>query len=299
MSIAGSKREVKDFSKQVGIFEGEVVCINPSVEEFKETLGIELKEDSKAAEYLGESKEGNVYLRLNVWLKNVKTDEIFQSPVSFFLEDKKRENKEGGKLQYVNSVGSTSWADDPNNLPDWFVGDAEKKLPIRKYRVANVGEEELYEFLRTWLGQLNLRDADTDLSIDWKKLMKGNVKELREQIGGEYCNTVGYLGTVVTREKDGEVKEYQGIYNKAFLPAYAIKNFRLVDYSDKDQIAKISAKKAKDQKPHEKFVLKVTGGTSGEHGCKDFYVLKDLIEYDPSMNIVASDKVIDATSSEY
>lgn len=286
--IEGKKREVTNFSKQVGIFEAEVVCINPTAEEFKEVLGMELKEDSKAAEYLGESNEGNTYLRINVWFKNVKTQEIFPSPVSFFLENKVRENKEGTKTQYINSVGSTSWADDPNNLPDWFVK--------RDYRKAYVGEEELYEFLRTWLGKLDYREADTVLSIDWKKLMKGNVKDLKDQINGEFCNNVGPLATIVTKEKeDGEVREYQSIYNKAFLPAYAIKYFRLVDYSDKDVIAKIAAKKPKDQKPHEKFVLKVTS----EYGCRDFYILKDLQEYDASMNIVASDTTIKEDDPSY
>jgi hypothetical protein len=144
-----------------------------------------LKEDSKAAEYLGESKEGNTYLRLNFWLKNVKNGEIFQAPVSFFLEDKQRENKDETKLQYINAIGSCSWADDPNNLPEWFTA--------RESRVANVGEEELYTFLRTWLGKLDYRDAETILQIEWKKLMKGNVKDIKDQIGGEFCANVGVL----------------------------------------------------------------------------------------------------------
>jgi hypothetical protein len=292
MAIEGKIREQKDFTKQVGIFEAEVICINPTAEEYKEILGIELKEDSKSAEYLGESKENNTYLRLNFWLKNMKTQEIFQSPISFFLEDKQRKNKEDTKLQYINAVGGTTWADDPNNLPEWFVGKDHDK----EYRVAYVGEEELYDFLRTWLGKLDYRDKGAILRIEWKKLMKGNVKELQDQIGGEYACNVGVLATVVTREnKEGEIKEYQGIYNKAFLPPYAIKNFRLVDYSDKDVIAKISAKKPKDQKPYEKFVLKVVG----EYGCKDFYILKDLQEYDPSMNIVSTEKVIGTDDPSY
>ena len=290
--IEGKKREVKDFVKSVGIFEAEVVIINPTTEQFKEVLDIELKEDSKATEYIGESKDGNVYLRLNVWLRNVKNGEIFQSPVSFFLEDKERDNKEGTKKQYINTVGVCTWADDENNLPDWF--------KEREYRVANVGEEELYNFLKTWLGKLDYRDAETILQIEWKKLMKNNVKDLSDQIGGEYACNIGVLATVVSREKENddgimETREYQGIYNKAFLPAYAIKHFRLVDYSNKDVIARISAKKPRDQKAHEKFVLSVIN----DYGCKDAYVLKDLIEYDAESFITGTDKVIDEKSAEY
>jgi len=287
--ISGNKREFKDFTKMCGLLEAEVVCVNPTAEEFKEILNRNLPEDSKAAEYLGESKEGNNYLRLNFWLKNIKTGEIFNSPVSFFLEDKKRENKEGTKYQYINTIGSTTWSDSVNNLPEWFANG-------REYRIAHLGEEELYEFLRTWLGKLDYRSEDTVLSLDWKKLMKGNVKDIREQIGGEYCTNVGALATVVSRENaEGETKQYQAIYNKAFLPAYAIKYFRLNDYSNPDTIAKIGAKKAKDQKPHEKFALRV----NSEFGCKDAFVLKDLQEYNPDDFITASDKVIDSASPEY
>ena len=290
--ISGKQREVKDFTKMVGLAEMEVICINPNAEEYKEILNIDLKEDSKSAEYIGESKDGNTYLRLNFWLKNVKNQEIFQAPVSFYLEDKQRENKEGTKLQYINSIGATTWADDPNNLPDWFTG---KDHP-RDYRVAYTGEEELYDFLKTWLGKLDYRDAETILQLDWKKLMKGNVKDLRDQIGGEYSCNAGVLAEIVTKEnKEGEIKEYQSIFNKAFLPPYAIKNFRLVDYSNPDVIAKISAKKSKDQKPHEKFVLKVVG----DYGSKNFYVLKDLMEYTSDMNITASDKTISEAGSDY
>ena len=286
--IEGKVREVKDFTKFVGLAEMEIICVNPSMEEFKEILNIDLKEDSKAAEYLGESKDGNTYLRLNFWLKNVKDGSIFQSPVSFFLENKQRSNKDETKMQYINNVGATTWADDPNNLPEWFVG--------RDYRVAYVGEEEMYDFLRTWLGKLDYRQAETILQIEWKKLMKGNVKDIKDQIGGEFACNVGVLATVVTREnKEGEVKEYQGIYNKAFLPPYAIKNFRLVDYSNPDVIAKISAKKPKDQKPHEKFVLKVTG----QYGCADAYKLQDLMEYNPADFITGTDKVIDSSDPTY
>lgn len=287
--IEGKTKEVKDYQKMCGIFEAEIVIVNPSIEEFKEVLNKEMNEDSKFAEYLGESKDGNNYVRINFWFRNTKTQEIFSQPVSFYLENKNRENKDGDKLQYINTVGMTTWADDPNNLPEWFTKGKE-------YRVAHVGEEEFYDFLHTWLGKLDYRDENTTLQIDWKKLMKGNVKELRDQIGGEYCCNVGMLATIVTKENsDGEIREYQGIYNKAFLPAYAIKHFRLVDYSDKSVIAKIAAKKPRDQKAHEKFVLKVTG----EYGCRDAYVLKDLQEYNPADFITSKNEVIDKTDSSY
>ena len=114
--IQGDQREqkqVQEFAKKVGLFEAEVVAINPTTEEYKEVLDIELPAESKSTEYLGKSRDGNTYLRVDVWLKDVKSGDKFKT--TFFLEDKERENKDGSKKQYINNVGRCSWADDPNN----------------------------------------------------------------------------------------------------------------------------------------------------------------------------------------
>lgn len=278
--IQGKKREVKDFGKRVGLFVGNVVAVNPNEEEYKEILGMTLQDGSKATEYLGESKDGNTTLRVNFWVEETKSKTKY--PVTFFLENKTKENKEKTKKQYINAVGSCSWASDPNDLPTWF--------KARDYREAFVGEEELYNFMRTWLGTLDFRDAETTFQMEWKKFMKGNVSEIKAQIGGEFCTPFVSLATVksVTKEGTDEVKEFQGVFNKAFLPEYSLKNFRLVDYSKPEIQAQLRAKKSADLKPHERFVVTVTG----EYGCKDFYVLKDLKDYDPADNVVASNVAI-------
>lgn len=279
------QKEQKDFAKKVGLFTGEVIAINPTVEQYKDVLEIELPEGSKATEYLGVNKDGNNYLRLDVWLKEEKNGDKLK--VTFFLEDKERDNKDGSKNQYIDTIGRCTWATDENQFPDWF-----KK---REYRKAHVGEEELYNFLRTWLGQLDYSKEDSALALDWKKLMKGNVSELKSQVNGAYCTPVVSLATVVMREKEGEMKEYQGVYNKAFLPTYTLKNFRVVNYSDASVLSTLRSKKSKDLKPHERFVLSVTG----EYGCKDFYILKDIKEYNSDDNLVASDAVISSDGGDY
>jgi len=287
-NIGGKKKEVTNYEspvKKVGLFEANVVAINPDIEEYKDILGIELKEDSKAVEYLGKSQDGNTTLRVDVWLEEVKNKDKFK--VSFFLEDKERENKDQTKKQYINNIGSCTWADDPNNIPDWFAS--------REHRVAFVGEEDLYNFLRTWLGNLDYRDAETTLQLEWKKLMKNNLRDIKDQINGEYCTNVVALATIKTVIKEDETKEYQGVYNRAFLPAYAIKQFRLVDFNNATVVNGLRSKKPKDLKPHERFVLSV----NGEYGCKDYYILKDIKEYNPEDNLVASDKVISDDGADF
>jgi hypothetical protein len=288
MAIEGSVKKGQEeqvFSKKIGLFEAKVIAVNPTAEEYADVLGIELKEGSKATEYLGTSNDGNTTLRLDFWLKEVKSGEKFK--VNFFLEHKEKTNKDQTKKQYINNIGITSWADDENNLPDWFKG--------RDYRVAKVGEEEMYGFLRTWLGNLNYRSENVVLDIDWKPLMRGNVREIKSQIDGEYATNIVALATIKTVEKDGEVKEYQNVYNKGFLPAYTLKNFRLVDYSKPEVLNGLRLKKSKELKPHERFVITVTG----EYGCRDFYSLKDLRDYNSDENLVASDSVITNDGSDY
>lgn len=287
--IQGDKRERQqqqpEVSKKVGLFEARVIAINPTAEEFKDVLDIDLPEDSKVTEYLGTSRDGNTFLRIDIWLEEAKKKDKFK--VTFFLEDKERENKDGSKKQYINNIGKCAWADDPNNLSEWFAK--------RDYRVAFVGEEELYEFLRTWLGDLDYTKESTVLQLEWKKLMKGNLKDLKEQVNGAYCVNVAALATITVKQKDGENKEYQSIYNKAFLPAYYLKNFRLINYNDPTVQSALRAKKSKDLKPHERFVVNVTG----EYGCKDYYILRDIQEYNPDDNLVASDKVLTSDGDDY
>ena len=287
-NIGGKKKEQgqqTEYAKKVGLFEANVIAINPTMEEYKDVLNMELKEDSKVIEYLGKSQDGNTTLRVDFWLEEVKNKDKFK--VTFFLENKERTNKDETKKQYINNIGTCSWADDANNLPSWFAG--------REYRVAFTGEEDLYNFVKTWLGNLDYRDAETTLQLDWKTLMKGNLKDLKSQIGGEYCTTVVALATIKTVVKDDAAKEYQSVYNKGFLASYNLKQFRLVDYNSPSVLSNVRSKKSKDLKPHERFVLNVTG----EYGCKDFYIFKDLKEYNSEDNLVASDAVISDDDASY
>lgn len=288
-NIGGKKKEQaqeqREYAKKVGLFEANVIAINPTMEEYKDILGMELKEDSKAVEYLGTSQDGNTTLRVDFWLEEIKNKDKFK--VTFFLENKERTNKDQTKKQYINNIGTCSWAEDANNLPAWFAG--------RDYRVAFTGEEDLYTFVKTWLGNLDYRDAETTLQLEWKTLMKGNLKDLKSQINGEYCTTVIALATIKSVVKENDSKEYQSVYNKAFLASYNLKQFRLVDYNNPSILNTVRSKKSKDLKPHERFVLNVTG----EYGCKDFYILKDMKDYNADDNLVASDAIISDDDASY
>lgn len=282
--IQGKVREqIEERVKYVGLVECNVVCINPTLHEWTEVLGFQEKEDQEEFEYTGTSKDGNPYTRIDVWMKKEGSESLFKAV--FFLEDKVRVNKDGDKTQFINNIGNCSWAENEESLPSWF--------SQRPYREAFNGEEDLYNFLRTWLGKLDYRDNDTELDLEWKVLMRGDVSDLKEQIGGEYATTFLALATIVSKTKEDEegneeIVQYQGIYNRQFLPQYCLKHFRVKNYSDDNIIASIQAKELKDLKLHEKFVYNVTG----EYGCKDFFKLKPAEEYNPSENLASSDEAI-------
>ena len=223
MAVGGNVRETQattEFKKKVGYFEAEVIAINPTIEEYKDLLGIELKEDSKATEYLGVSQDGTSKVRVDVWLQDVKGGDKFK--LVFFLDDSKKQNKDKTKKQYINNIGITSWADDEKNLPTWFAK--------RDYRVAYVGEAELMEFFRNWLSGIDFSADSAELILEWRKAIAGNFKEWKDEIGGKYTRTVGVLATVKTVEKEEGPVSYQSVY-----------------------------KPSKELKPYERFVLNVVG----------------------------------------
>lgn len=257
MAIQGKEKEVKNFSKHVGMFNAHVVALNPTKEELGKVLGTELEKD---LEYTSENADtGAKKVSISFWLREAKTNQHFN--VRFNLEDTVVESKTG-KTQFINSIGTTSYANDKSSLPDWFT---EKN---REVRVAKRGEELLYKFLRNWLSNLNYEDESTELTVDWKKLISGKTNELRDAITKYEDQQICALATVRTAE-DG--KEYQGVYSYEFLPGFALDYF--------------TGKKTKMYKSVDKFIEKVT---DAEYGCKDYYVLKPLSEYDPTKNVVGS-----------
>lgn len=291
MAIGGSQRqeqsfESKQITRRVGLFEARVVAINPTMEDFKELLDMDVKEDSKQLTYLDQD---NKKLRIDVWFEEVNKREN-KYKTTFFIEEKPVVKRDGTKSQYINALGQCTWADSPENLQPWFTK--------HDYRQAYSGEEDLYNFLRTWLGRLDLRADDAALQLNWKNLMKGNTNELRSQVNGEYDTTILALATVITKEKEGETKQYQGVYHKGFLPAYMAKQFRLNNYDDPrkvDELRQRMKTDAKNMKPYEKFVVQL----NGEYGCKDFFLLKDIRDYNPDDNLVASNAVIAEDDSEF
>src|SRR5262245_46830082 len=109
MAVKGKQRETKEFVKElfVGFTAVKVVAINPNLGELNELLSREASPDQKEPVYKGNDDEGNDRLRLAFWLQDIKTGKLFVH--SFNLTNKERKNKDGDKVQLVNSTCSTTW----------------------------------------------------------------------------------------------------------------------------------------------------------------------------------------------
>lgn len=259
MALKGKEKEVKNYKKYVGLFNAEVVSVNPSKDELQELLGTTIE---KEIEYTGSNNDtGAKKVTLSFWVKEVSEGHLFN--LRFYLEDIISESKTG-KTQFINNIGNSSYAEDISSLPSFFTESGREIRPAKK------GEENLYKFLRNWLSNLNYNDPETELSLDWKKLINGRVTELRDAISEFKNQAVCLLATVRTSD-DG--KEYQGVYSYEFLPEYALNCF--------------VNKNSKKYKNVLSFIEKVTGAGTN-YGCKDYYELSLLHEYDPTKNVVNS-----------
>ena len=256
MAINGTPKETKTYKKYVGLFTANVVSVNPTKNELEKLLGTTIDKDP---EYTGTSNDGNKRITLSFWLKEAKQGILFN--VRFNLEDTVMVSSTG-KTQFINPIGQTSYAEDKSQIPDFLTENGRTVRPAKK------GEELLCsKFLRNWLNNLPYDDPNTEITIDdWKSLFNGNTKELKSAIESFKSQTIGALATIRISDTDG--KEYQSVYSYEFLPSYAV-----------DALFA----NGKAYKVYDKFVEKVN---HEKYGCKDYFELGPLQEYDPAKNVV-------------
>lgn len=270
------------FPKYMGYFEGEVVGINPTPEEYFDIYQREAGENT--CNYLSTDTDGTARCTVRVHIRDVKTKKIFQ--MTFWLKDRKQLTQDGTKKYFINNVGMTCCATSEDTIKDWFLKDG------RDYRQAYDGEMEFVDFLKTWLGNLDFFKPEAVLQLDWKKVISGNLKEWKELIGHEWTITVGVLATVKIKDTAEGTKSEQEFFKKRFYPGYYTKTMRMIDLTNPAVLRGIKDK-AKP-KPWERFVNEIVG----EYGCKDIYVLQDLVEYDPAKS-PENGKVISTDGADF
>jgi hypothetical protein len=158
---------------------------------------------------------------------------------------------------------------DAQLLPAWFTHFTDrtgKETGAKQWRHALLGEEELVNLVRVWLGRIPWNDAKTSVLIDTEKLFNEDYSELRKEINGSFDKSFVILTGVRTDENDSS-KQYQQVYSKSFLSgdymAYIENGLKFpTDYN---------------RRTWQKFEQEVTGA----YGFQAYYELSPLKEYDP------------------
>lgn len=301
--IKGKQREDKGFSPQVGIFEAEVLAINPTLDELNTIYGGNSGRDEEP-EYtknkevkIGEGEDEETIYVDSLMVKVIGKDKRTKTLVNaqFYLEDRERKNKDGSKKQYINTRGTTTWAESEDDLPTWFTKDVD-------YRVAKVGEDELYDFVNKW-SSFDFKDPEFSIDLEFDKLITGDVSELKALVEQNKGRTFSGLQTIRTKTVDGEEKTFPTVYTKRFMPGYSAKVFATKKFTPEViEALRDQAQRRKDDKtvprlkPHEQFVVDVT---DEEYGIKDFFKLTLLSDYDPSENMIESDAVHSEDGSDF
>lgn len=266
MAVKGNQRVAADYSKKVGFDEMTIVAINPTKEKLEEMLNIpDMKEPVYTGTYTdpGDMKD-YAKTTVSIWLQGKVSQALFN--VRFSLINKNRTNKSGDNFQYINEVGSTTWAKDENALKD----EKYKWFNNRKFWPAIMGEEKLFDFLQKWTN-IDTRDLGNEITLERGKLFKGNFGELEDLLRSEYAaNTVCGCATVrVVPNTDTNAtlpyKEYQGVYDE-FLPGSYIRYFQ-------DGV-----------KSRPDYVKKYLDNLTGEYGSKDYYIVAPIRDYNSDEN---------------
>jgi hypothetical protein len=219
--------------KYVGVAPVYVVGVNPNKAELEKLYNTQIENEP---EYLsevevGEDKHKVKNVRIDFIIKTVpeKCNGIdFITKLALFVRNEYRFNKDKSKVQIIDKYGRTAWVTveqaKAHEIPVYKNGPANID---KDYRPAFVGEEELTNFIKTYLNipnvmkyvnntwVMNDNPEDSEARLESiAEYFKGNFKELRDVIALQPNNKVKLLFGVRNTD-DG--KQYQAVYNQMFL----------------------------------------------------------------------------------
>ena len=256
-------KEGNNIVKYVGVAPVFVLSVNPNKEELEKLYNTQLENNP---EYISEVEVGedkhkvdNVRLDFIVKTDADKCDGIeFTTKVPFFIRKEYRFNRDKTKVQIIDKYGRTAWVTveqaKAHEIPVYKNGPANID---KDYRPCYVGEEELTNFIKTYLNIPNVMkyanntwvmvDNPEDCEARLENIaeyFKGNFKELRDVIALQPNNKVKVLFGVKTTDDN---KQYQAVYTQMFL------RNNVTDYSklDKD----LQERKANGAYPTTEFTI--------------------------------------------
>lgn len=253
-------KEAQEFKRYIGVTPVFVKAVNPNKNEHEALFNTTLDE---APNYLGKvsDSDGNEFAnaRISVVLQP-DTEKIgFEMPfvtMAMFLQNRPRVGATSGKIQVIDKYGRTAWATPEDvqnkNIPVYSNGPADID---KDYRPAYVGEEELMEFVKTYLCIPSVTTWDNNLKKmvpntkvkpeececrfdNLDKVFKGDFSEIKDALGFQPTNKVKVLLGVRTDAESG--KMYQAVYTKKFL-RNSSNNFNALDKEIQEMVNNAAA----------------------------------------------------------
>lgn len=219
-----AEENVLEFKRYIGHASVKIIALNPNKAWIKEHTGRELQEEPV---YTGVNEQGKKTLRLEFY---TQTDPEYTGgidliqPITFFLSEAPQITRDNLKVRIIDNYGETAWV----TKEEYQAGNTPATSRVQgKYKVCHQDEDKLMTFLKQWL---NVSDstrwdnekrvwkpvdniADTECSINFDKLVKGDVSELQQYV--KEC--ADYRVKVCFGIRTVENKHYMTICNQVFL----------------------------------------------------------------------------------
>ena len=246
ISKGNASKEAQSFKRYIGVCPVFVKAVNPNKEEHEKLFNTTLEE---APVYVQdkEDNEGNTYknVRISVVLQpDVKTIGFDMPLVTMpiFVSNQKVHGAKSGKYKVVDKYGRFTWATESEiqskttpTYTDKQTGETKKfDIDMTSARISYVGEEELTDFIRTFLciptvsvwndaertnvPKPNEAPEECECRLEtetFEKFFKGDFSEIKDILGFQPTNKVKVCLGVRTDASSG--KMFQSVYTKKFL----------------------------------------------------------------------------------
>lgn len=246
ISRGNASKEAQSFKRYIGVCPVFVKAVNPNKEEHEKLFNTTLEE---APVYVQdkEDNEGNTYknVRISVVLQpDVKTIGFDMPLVTMpiFVSNQKVYGATSGKYKVVDKYGRFTWATESEiqskttpTYTDKKTGETKKfDIDMTSARISYVGEEELTDFIRTFLciptvtvwndaertnvPNPNVAPEECECRLEtetFEKFFKGDFSDIKDILGFQPTNKVKVCLGVRTDASSG--KMFQSVYTKKFL----------------------------------------------------------------------------------
>lgn len=257
----GTDSTTEVFKRYIGVAPVNIIGVCPSKKKLEEIYNRQIENEIT---YTGETEVDGKTIKTARVDFIVKTDVDLcgvdlTTKISFFLRNQYRTNKDNNKVQVIDKYGRTAWVTieqaKKNEIPVYNNG---KAANIDKdYRPCFVGEEDLTNFIKTYL---NIPNVMRYINNDWVlsdhpedsearleniiNFFKGDFSEIETAISLQPKNKVKVLFGVRTTDDN---KQYQDVFTPMVI------SNRVTDYSRLSKV--VTEKKNNNMYPRTEFEI--------------------------------------------